>query len=238
MSKTRSKRPVETLIVLGVILTGLLGLVSFIWSNTMDQEVAPNINLPVPRTEGAVSIESTLLKRRSVREFQDGPLSLESVSQLLWSAQGITDPHGYRTAPSAGGLYPLELYIVVGNVQGLNPGIYHYRPKQHRLDLIVNGDFRRELCKASLSQDAIQQAPVVFVIFCVFERTTVKYRDRGVRYVFMEAGHAAQNLCLQAISLGLGSVTIGAFSDNEVARILKTDKGYAPIYIIPVGMAY
>ena len=224
MSKTRSKRPVETLIVLGVILTGLLGLVSFIWSNTMDQEVASNINLPVPRTEGAVSIESTLLKRRSVREFQDGPLSLESVSQLLWSAQGITHPHGYRTAPSAGGLYPLELYIVVGNVQGLNPGIYHYRPKQHRLDLIVNGDFRRELCKASLSQDAIQQAPVVFVIFCVFERTTVKYRDRGVRYVFMEAGHAAQNLCLQAISLGLGTVTIGAFSDNEVARILKTDK--------------
>ena len=204
----------------------------------MNQEVAPNINLPVPRTEGAVSIESTLLKRRSVREFQDGPLSLESVSQLLWSAQGITDPHGYRTAPSAGGLYPLELYIVVGNVQGLNPGIYHYRPKQHRLDLIVNGDFRRELCKASLSQEAIQQAPVVFVIFCVFERTTVKYRDRGVRYVFMEAGHAAQNLCLQAISLGLGSVTIGAFSDNEVARILKTDKGYAPIYIIPVGMAH
>ena len=195
------------------------------------------IKLPIPSKDGSVSVEAALQKRRSVRFFKDMPLSLQSVSQLLWAAQGITNRHGFRTAPSAGALYPLEVYLFAGNVDGLDGGIYHFRPTDHTLLLVTDGDFRETLCSAALWQDAICQAPTVFLIAGVPERTTGKYGERGIRYIHMEAGHAAQNILLQAVSLDLGGVAIGAFSDHEVGKLLKMDKGKIPLYIVPVGMA-
>lgn len=195
------------------------------------------IKLPIPSKDGSVSVEAALQKRRSVRFFKDMPLSLQSVSQLLWAAQGITNRRGFRTAPSAGALYPLEVYLFAGNVDGLDGGIYHYRPGEHSLLLITEGDFRETLCQAALWQDAICQAPTVFLIAGVPERTTGKYGERGIRYIHMEAGHTAQNILLQAVSLNLGGVAIGAFSDHEVSKLLKMDKGRIPLYIVPVGMA-
>ena len=195
------------------------------------------VTLPAPQKDGAVSVEAALQNRRSVRFFKDLPLSLQSVSQLLWAAQGITDKRGFRTAPSAGALYPLELYLFAGKADGLDPGIYHYRPGEHSLLLITEGDFRETLCRAALWQDAICQAPTVFLIAGVPKRTTGKYGERGIRYVHLEAGHAAQNILLQAVSLGLGGVAIGAFSDHEVGKLLKMDKARIPLYIVPVGMA-
>ena len=195
------------------------------------------IKLPIPSKDGSISVEAALQNRRSVRFFKDMPLSLQSVSQLLWAAQGITNRRGFRTAPSAGALYPLEVYLFAGNVDGLDGGIYHFRPADHTLLLVTEGDFRETLCRAALWQDAICQAPTVFLIAGVPERTTGKYGERGIRYIHMEAGHAAQNILLQAVSLGLGGVAIGAFSDHEVGKLLKMDQTRIPLYIVPVGMA-
>lgn len=193
------------------------------------------ITLPYPDTEGSVPLETTLQKRRSVRFFKDAPLSLQSVSQLLWAAQGITDRRGFRTAPSAGALYPLDIYIVAGDVSGLENGIYQYKPADHSLMYNAAGDYLQMLSRAALWQDAINHAPAVIVIAGQQEKTTGKYGNRGERYMYMESGHAAQNICLQAVALGLDSVTIGAFTDQEVAQILKMEKNATPIYIIPVG---
>lgn len=193
------------------------------------------IELPAPQTDGGFSLETALHKRRSVRFFQDQPVSLSSIAQLLWAAQGVTHNRGLRTAPSAGALYPLEVYVVAGNVTGLAAGLYHYRAKDHVLVQIGVGDQRAALTTDALGQSAIARAPVDFVIAAIPGRTTGKYGDRGVRYVFMEAGHAAQNLCLQAVALDLGSVVIGAFSDRQVGSMLQLDNEGVPVYIIPVG---
>jgi SagB-type dehydrogenase family enzyme len=193
------------------------------------------VRLPAPQKQGLLSVEAALKKRRSIRNFKDVPLALQSVSQLLWAAQGITDKREFRTVPSAGALYPLELYLIAGKTEGLEPGIYQYRPGDHSLHLVTAGDFRQTLCRAALRQDAISQAPVVFLIGAVPARTTGKYGERGIRYVHMEAGHAAQNILLQAVSLDLGGVAIGAFSDHDVGRLLKIDRDTIPLYIVPVG---
>ena len=155
----------------------------------------------------------------------------------MWAAQGITDPGGFRTAPSAGAFYPLEIYLVTGRVAGLASGAYRYIPFEHALKSIAAGDILPMLSGAALRQEAITQVPAVFVVAGIGKRTTGKYGDRGFRYMYMESGHVAQNICLQAIALGLDSVTIGAFTDTEVARILKMEKGMKPLYIIPVGKA-
>ncbi len=194
-----------------------------------------SIRLPEPDRNGSASLETTLQKRRSVRFFQNAPLSLQSVSQLLWAAQGITDQHGFRTAPSAGALYPLEIYVVTGDVTGLKKGIYLYKPAEHALIFTLEGDYLQMLSRAALRQDVVRLAPAVFVIAGIQKRTTGKYGERGIRYMHMESGHAAQNMSLQAVALDLGSVTIGAFSDQEVAGLLKMDRSVTPLYIIPVG---
>jgi SagB-type dehydrogenase family enzyme len=193
--------------------------------------------LPSPNTAGSVPLETTLHKRRSTRNFKDQQMSLENLAQLLWSAQGVTDKRGFRTAPSAGALYPLEIYAIVGNVEFLTGGIYHYSSNDQTLTLIEEGDYRETLCRASLRQDVIRHAPAVLIITGIGEKTTRKYGERGIRYMLMEAGHAAQNICLQAVALGLGSVTIGAFTDIDVAKILKVGNNENPLYIIPVGKA-
>jgi len=193
------------------------------------------LDLPEPRYDGNVSLEQTLLQRRSVRDYTGEPLTLAEVSQLLWSAQGITDASGFRTAPSAGALYPLEVYVVAGDVAELTPGVYRYEPDGHRLLRLADGDKRASLADAALGQGSVEAGAADFVITGVYERTTAKYGDRGVRYVHLEAGHAVQNLCLQATALGLGTVTVGAFQDDEVMRLLNLPGNETPLYIIPVG---
>ena len=193
------------------------------------------VKLPEPRYLSTTSVEKALLKRRSTRHYKDEPLTLSELSQLLWAAQGITDPRGFRTAPSAGALYPLELYVVAGNVVELPAGIYRYKPHEHELVRITEGDKRGELSPAALSQPSVKSGAAVIVFAAVYERTTVKYGQRGMRYVHIEVGHAAQNIYLQAVSLNLGTVVIGAFYDNEVKRVLHMSDNEQPLLIMPVG---
>ncbi len=196
---------------------------------------ASPISLPEPGTKSEVSVERALIQRRSVREYRDGGLSLQEASQLLWAAQGVTHSRGYRTAPSAGALFPLEVYLLAGSVSGLPAGVYRYIPEGHGIVPHVEGDLREKLCQAALEQSSIKNAPAVLVLTVVCERTTRKYGERGIRYAHMEAGHAAQNVSLQVVSLGLGSVAIGAFKDQEVKSVMNLPKGEEPLYIIPVG---
>ncbi|MHC1728291.1 MAG: SagB/ThcOx family dehydrogenase [Syntrophobacteraceae bacterium] len=193
------------------------------------------IKLPQPVYDGKMSIESALLARRSIRSFKDEPLTVSDVSQLLWAAQGVTRRGGYRTCPSAGALYPLELQLVAGNVDGLSPGIYNYRPDKHELVQNGNEDLRRRLAEAALGQSVIAHAPVTIAICAVYERIRRKYGERGIRYVFMEAGHAAQNVHLQAVPLNLGTVVIGAFHDDKVKEALGLAAHEDPLYLMPVG---
>jgi SagB-type dehydrogenase family enzyme len=193
------------------------------------------IRLPEPRLEDGAELPQLLAKRRSVREFSTTPLNRETVGQLLWSAQGITSEEGYRTAPSAGALYPLELYLVAGKVEGLETGCYRYAPRSHSLHRVAAGDLRSDLAKAALNQLWIEQAPASFVISAVYSRTTWKYGKRGIRYVQMEAGHAGQNLFLQAVAMGLGSVVVGAFDDDKLKKLLNLSIEAQPLSILPVG---
>lgn len=193
------------------------------------------IQLPAVRFDSSKSMEKVLRERRSIREYRKEPLTLEEISQLLWAAQGITHGGGLRSAPSAGGLYPLETYLVAGKVTNLEPGVYRYLPTGHRLAMVFSGDVRGKLCDESLYQDPIIEAPASVVISAVFSRTTGKYGNRGKRYVHMEAGIAAQNVSLQAVSLNLGSVVIGAFEDEGVRRVMSMPAHEDPLLIMPVG---
>jgi len=193
------------------------------------------IDLPSPVLKGRMSVEETLLERRSVRSYSGDPLTLAAVGQLLWSVQGITSPLGYRTAPSAGPCYPLETYLVAGAVTSLPQGVYRYEPRSHLLDLQFEGDVRADLAAATLGQSFLRHAPIAIVFSAVPERTTKKYGERGTRYVHMDVGHAGQNLHLQSVSLGLGTVVVGAFKDDEVTRVMRLPAAEHPLYIMPVG---
>jgi len=226
-----------------IILVALgLGSAYFLIRQPPDSDIKPSpiedeviIELPEPRHFSGVSIEEALLKRRSTRDYTHDPLTLQEVSQLIWATQGITDPRGFRTAPSAGALYPLEIYVVVGDVENLAEGVYKYNPHKHELLKVLDGNKRSELAKAALDQAWVKEAAIDIVIAAVYERTTVKYGDRGIRYVHMEAGHAAQNLCLQATALDLGIVTVGAFYDEQVKEVLSLPGKEKPLYVIPIG---
>jgi SagB-type dehydrogenase family enzyme len=192
-------------------------------------------SLPAPKTDGATSVEKALRERRSIREFKRQPLSVAEVSQLLWSAQGITSSRGFRTAPSAGALYPLEAFLVAGNMEGLPEGVYKYRPERHELIRAVEGDKRMELSRAAFDQTSVRDAAAVLLLTAVFERTTAKYGNRGIRYVHIEVGHVAENVCLQAVALNLGAVVIGAFDDSQVKRIANLMPQQEPLYLIAIG---
>lgn len=193
------------------------------------------IDLPRPRADGGLSVERALHQRRTVRDFGRTSLPLQQAGQLLWSAQGITHGDGLRTAPSAGALYPLQLYLVAGNVTGLPPGIYRYEPERHRLRRVSAGDRRAQVAQAALEQSWIAQAPAIVVFGAIEQRTTRKYGSRGIGYVHIEVGHAAQNLLLQAEALGLGAATVGAFDDGSVAKLIGMGREERPLYLIPVG---
>jgi len=191
------------------------------------------IKLPAPLLKGDTSVEEAIFNRRSIREFRDGPLTLREVSRLLWAAQGITGRG--RTTPSAGGLYPLEVYVAAGNVEGIAPGVYKYAPDGHELLKVAGGDKRAELSDAALGQASVKNGAADFIIAGVYERTTGKYGEQGTKYVYMEAGHAAQNVYLEAVSLHLGTVSIGAFYDDGVKKATGMGDDERPLYIMPVG---
>jgi SagB-type dehydrogenase family enzyme len=197
-----------------------------------------NIPLPAPALGGEISFEESLQRRRSVREYTTESLELTEISQLLWAAQGITDPSGKRTAPSAGALYPLEIYLAVGNINGLAHGVYRYIPGEHALIRNIDHDLRNQLHAAALKQDAVNDAPVVIIITAVYERTTAKYGGRGDRYVHMEVGAAAQNIYLQAESIDLGTVFIGAFHAEQVKKALQLQGHEQPLGLMPVGKVH
>jgi SagB-type dehydrogenase family enzyme len=196
---------------------------------------AVKIILPEPAHDSDTSLEEALWGRRSTRSFSSEAMTLEQLSQLLWAGQGTTDPSGKRTAPSAGALYPLKLYAVVGNVDGVKAGVYLYDPSTHTLNLVIDGDQRSALAQAALGQMSVKQSAVSFIITANYSITTKTYGDRGIRYVHLEAGHAAQNICLQAVGLHLGTVTVGAYNDADVQQVLGLPEGEIPLYIIPAG---
>lgn len=192
------------------------------------------LKLPEPETRGDMSVEQAIGKRRSLRHYS-GSLALADVSQLLWAAQGETHPDGYRAAPSAGALYPLEVYLVVGNVDGLSAGVYRYRSDEHDLIQLGTADLRIELASAAHGQSFMQTAAVVLVITGVYERTRKKYGQRTRRYVHMEVGHAAENVYLQAEALGLGTLIMGAFDDDRVQAVLGLPDDHQPLGLMPIG---
>lgn len=218
--------------ILLLILAVLMA--SFAEAEEGDAGSVAGVSLPAPPAAGAMSLEEALARRRAVREFAAEALTLAEASRLAWAAQGITAPER-RTAPSAGATYPLEVYLVAGDVKNLASGVYRYRPDQHRLEAVTDGDIRQHLAAAAVDQQWVGRAALAVVIAAVFERTTARYGRRGERYVHMEAGHAAQNLLLQAAALGLGATPVGAFNDAEVSRLLHLPAGETPLYIIPVG---
>ncbi len=188
------------------------------------------VKLPEPRTKGKVSLEEAINARRSVRQFTQRDLTLEEISQLLWAAQGITDKtRSLRAVPSAGALYPLEIYLITRD------GLFRYITEKHALEILEKRDLRSDLAAAALGQSSVKQAAADVVICAVFKRITSKYGERGTRYAYIEAGHAAQNIHLTAVSLGLASLPVGAFDDKSAQAVLKLDKDTTSLYIIPVG---
>ncbi|MCI0472055.1 MAG: SagB/ThcOx family dehydrogenase [Ignavibacteria bacterium] len=214
-------------------------------SNTMCPGMnSQKIKLPETRLTSDISVEEALLIRRSIREFKNEAITVQDVSQILWAAYGITEERsspsflrgGLRTAPSAGALYPLEIYLVAGKVTGLKAGIYKYISPDHSLELVSEGDIRKDLAAAALNQEFLEIAPASLMYSAVYSRMTQKYGNRGrERYVCMDLGHSAQNVYLQACALGLGTCAVGAFTDDMVSIVMQLPEDEEPLYIMPVG---
>jgi len=197
---------------------------------------AKEYKLSKPIKRGNMSLEEAIAGRRSIRTYSEEKISEKDISQLLWAAQGITDEEsGFRTAPSAGALYPLEIYAAVAMVDGIEPGLYKYNPLNHSLLLKKSGDIREEIYNASLWQDSIKDAAAVIIYCAVFKRTYYRYRNRAAQYVYIETGHSAQNVYLQAEALNLGTVAIGAFDNKGLKKVLELPDEEEPVYLMPVG---
>jgi len=218
-----------------ILAVSLLGGALVVVPMALAQEAGPKaIGLPAPRATGTVSVEGALRARRSLRTFSAQPLTLAEVGQLLWAAQGVTDPSGRRTAPSAGACYPLELYLVAGNVTGLAPGVYRYRPSEHDLIPVAMGDRRAAVAKAC-RQGWVAEAPASVAFAAIYARTAKKYPDRAARYIPIEVGAAAENLALQAVALGLGTTVVGAYDDAALAQALGSASDERPLALLPMG---
>ncbi|AKB12423.1 SagB-type dehydrogenase domain-containing protein [Methanosarcina thermophila] len=203
--------------------------------NQSPGDMPMKLRLPGPEVSGISQIEELIAKRRSVRNYKDKKLSESVISRLLWAAQGVSSETGLRTSPSAGALYPLEVHLVIGESGELEPGVYRYVPEDHTLVQEISGDIREKLSKAALSQPMIKNAPASIVISAVYARITSRYGNRGIRYTHMEAGHAAQNVYLLGMELGIGTCAVGAFKDEEVRSVLKLPANQEPLYILPLG---
>jgi SagB-type dehydrogenase family enzyme len=196
------------------------------------------MKLPPPQTEGTVSVEQAIKQRRTVRAFTSQILDLNQLSQLLWAAHGITENRGFkRAAPSAGALYPMDNYVVVGqnSVAQIEAGVYHYEPEGHHMTLVVKSDLREAVARASLTQMWMAKAPLNFIITAEYKRVSVKYGERGVRYAMIEAGHMGQNLFLQAEALGLKAGIVGAFHDEKLIKVMNLPPAHQPLLIMPIG---
>ena len=229
---TRASRAAAgaTLLLAAACLAGAAAAVE-VRGGTMKIATPDTIELPAPPERGAMSLEEALAARRSVRRFESTVLSARQIGHLLWAAQGVTSRDGLRTAPSAGALHPLEAYVVTAE------GLHHYEPRHHRLIRRSERDLRDALAAAALGQETVALAPAVFVLTGVYERSERKYgSQRAPRYVHLEAGHAAQNLLLGAVALGLGGTPVGAFDDASVRSALGLPAGEQPLYLIPVGV--
>ena len=204
----------------------------------MDINQPAQVYLPSPGQKGGMSLAEAIARRRSIRRFTPQPVLQTQLSQILWAAQGTSDTSWeYRVVPSAGATYPLEIFVVCGTncIEGIGSGIYHYNADSHSLTLRHKEDMRLELARAALGEESIYEAPVDIVICAVYERTLSRYGARGERYVHIEVGHAGQNIYLQATALGLATVAIGAFYDEQVRNVLQLEEQYKPLYIMPVG---
>lgn len=254
MNRAMTKNLTHTLMI---IREALISLLFFVGCNLHPNETnetqqaqmsdeSLTYKLPAPQKEGSLSVEKALTRRRSHRSYLDKAISTEDVSQMLWAAYGITKPLSYaqtrgglRTAPSAGALYPLEIYILIGNVKNIEPGVYKYTAKDHRITRTIDHDAKPDLSEAALNQEMIKKAPACIFYSAVFERTTQKYGERGrKRYVCMDLGHSAQNVYLQAEALHLGTCAIGAFDDEEVKAVMQLPEEEEPLYIMPIGYYY
>lgn len=196
------------------------------------------MKLPPPTCEGTVSVEGAIKKRRTNRAFISRALNLSQLSQLLWAASGVTENSGFkRAAPSAGALYPMDVYVVVGQggVSPIEAGVYHFRSKEHRLSSVAQGDMRSLVAKASLSQMWMATAPLTMVITAEYNRAAVKYGKRGIRYAMIEAGHIGQNIFLQVQALGLDAGIVGAFDDGKLIDVMNIPSAHEPLILMPVG---
>jgi len=187
---------------------------------------APKIELPPFKPSEATSLDDTLRRRKSVRDFQEKPISKGQLAYLLWASTGIQrheEGYAFRTAPSAGALYPIETYVIANNIRDLDAGLYHYSIQNHQLELLTQRDLRRAIAEAALGQMMCAAAPAVLAWSAVFERCKWKYGQRAYRYIYLDAGHIAENLALAAVSLNLGTCEIGALFDDHVNAILGID---------------
>ncbi len=199
------------------------------------------MKLPLPKWQSKVSVEQAIKQRRTIRSFTSQSLDLNQLSQLLWSASGITEENGYkRAAPSAGALYPMDVYVVVGQnrVPPVDAGVYRYEPGENQLSEVLKGDMRSSVARASLSQMWMADAPLTMVITAEYRRATVKYGKRGIQYALIEAGHIGQNIFLQAQSLGLEAGIVGAFNDAALIDAIGIPSAHEPILLMPVGHSY
>jgi SagB-type dehydrogenase family enzyme len=215
----------------------LIMAMGILWLHPSGGQGAEAIKLPPPVKKGGMPLAEALAVRRTVRSFASRPLDLKQVSQLLWGADGLSDPRGLRTAPSAGATYPVDLYLVVGEqgVADLAAGVYHYQSAAQALTRVAPGDVRAAVARASLDQTWMTQAPVLVVITGEYRRCTARYGERGIRYTHMEVGNVSQNLFLAAEALGLGAGIVGAFEDKALAQVLKLPPGHEPLLVMPVG---
>jgi len=193
------------------------------------------IKLPKPRVKGEVSLEAAIKARKSVRVYRNQQVSLTVLGQLLWAAQGVTHERIYRTAPSAGATFPLELYLIAGQVEGLDAGVYRYRCRRHEIEPVSSDDVRLDLATACHEQMWAKDAPLMMLFTAVFKRATGTYGERGRRFVEIEVGHAAENLMLQAAALGLGSCPMGAFEDDRVRELVGVAADEEPLLLVTVG---
>ena len=222
------------------MLTFFISALAFFMLLCGQISMAAEIDLPSPSYKGTVSVEEALKARRTHRSFQSRPLTLKQFSQILWGAYGVTDrKYGsfLKTAPSAGALYPLDIYGVVGQdgVETLAAGIYHFRPENHTVELVKQGDLRAEVAGHALRQMWMAKAPLMLVITGEYNRSSMKYGPRGVTYTHIEAGHVGQNIFLQAEAIGLKAGIVGAFNNRSVITTMGLPPSHDPLLIMPVG---
>ena len=223
-------------IVVGVLMASIIGSAAWAapWGTSLPEEVGQPIALPDPVTAGGEAMRDVMASRRSVRHFTDEKVTLQELSQLLWAAQGVTNTKGWRTVPSAGAKFPIEIYVVADRVEGLEPGLYHYRVGAHELALIRSPAEKIDLQRACLNQASVSRAALDLIIMGVVWRVAEKYgEERSERYVVVEGGAVMEHVSLEAHALGLGSVCVCGLEDDQVQQFVGTDT--LPIAVMPVG---